>query len=59
MAVRSDRPPASWLSRGATLRWLPPIGGYDVYRFGGYELMQPDAQDMLQAFFDELLANYM
>jgi hypothetical protein len=32
--------------------------GYEVYRFGGYELVQPDAQDMLRAFFGELLGKY-
>lgn len=34
------------------------LRGYEVYRFGGYELMQPDADEMLRAFFDDLLANY-
>jgi very-short-patch-repair endonuclease len=32
------------------------LAGYEVYRFGGWELMQPDAPDVLRAFFDELLA---
>ncbi len=34
------------------------LRGYEVYRFGGYELMQPDAAKMLRTFFDDLLTNY-
>lgn len=30
------------------------LAGYDVYRFGGKELMSPDAPDMVSAFFEEL-----
>jgi hypothetical protein len=31
------------------------LRGYEVYRFGGYELTAPEAADMLRGFFDELL----
>ena len=34
------------------------LGGYEVFRFGGYELAQPDAETMLDQFFDDLLARY-
>ena len=34
------------------------LRGYDVYRFGGYELTAPGATDMLREFFSELLATY-
>ncbi|QHG85226.1 hypothetical protein D1O33_24390 (plasmid) [Rhodococcus rhodochrous] len=30
------------------------LTGYEVYRFGGKELMKPDAEDMVSVFFDEL-----
>jgi very-short-patch-repair endonuclease len=30
------------------------LAGYEVYRFGGLELGEPGAEDMLSAFFDEL-----
>ncbi|HUR07556.1 MAG TPA: hypothetical protein VM347_33780 [Nonomuraea sp.] len=31
------------------------LRGYEVYRFGGFELGQPDAPEMLRAFFEDLL----
>lgn len=31
------------------------LPGYEVYRFGGFELGQPDAPKMLRAFFEDLL----
>jgi very-short-patch-repair endonuclease len=34
------------------------LKGYDVYRFGGYEMGQDDAQAMLRKFFDELETRY-
>lgn len=34
------------------------LRGYEVYRFGGFELMQDSAPDMLRSFFEELLARY-
>lgn len=34
------------------------LRGYEVYRFGGYELMQDDAAEMLRSFFSDLLASY-
>lgn len=34
------------------------LHGYEVYRFGGYELSRPSAADMLREFFDELLIQY-
>ncbi len=34
------------------------LRGYEVYRFGGYELTGRGAADMLREFFDELLARY-
>jgi very-short-patch-repair endonuclease len=30
--------------------------GYEVFRFGGYELRQPDAATVLRRFFDDLFA---
>lgn len=33
------------------------LRGYEVYRFGGFELTQPDAPSMLRKFFAELLAS--
>ena len=30
------------------------LTGYDVYRFGGAELMKPDAKQMLAEFFNQL-----
>ncbi|MCA1607131.1 MAG: hypothetical protein LC775_17050 [Acidobacteria bacterium] len=38
--------------RGLRLR------GYDVYRFGGFELSQPGAEELLRQFFDTLLSKY-
>jgi hypothetical protein len=35
------------------------LRGYEVYRFGGFELSQPGIVDMLRKFFDELLARYV
>jgi very-short-patch-repair endonuclease len=32
------------------------LRGYEVFRFGGYELMQPDAAAMLRTFFENLYA---
>ncbi|MFI6168950.1 hypothetical protein ACIBCN_19375 [Nocardia sp. NPDC051052] len=32
------------------------LRGYEVFRFGGYELMQPDAPDMLRRFFADLFS---
>lgn len=34
------------------------LHGYEVYRFGGYELSRSSATDMLREFFDELLIQY-
>lgn len=34
------------------------LTGYEVYRFGGHELRRPDAKDLLQKFFAELLAKH-
>ena len=34
------------------------LRGYEVYRFGGYELTAPEAADMLRGFFDSLLAQH-
>lgn len=34
------------------------LGGYEIFRFGGYELAQPDADTVLDHFFDSLLARY-
>ncbi|SRR6266487_3332258 len=34
------------------------LRGYEVYRFGGYELSIPGAADVLREFFDELLARH-
>jgi hypothetical protein len=34
------------------------LRGYEVYRFGGYELTAPGAADMVREFFNELLARY-
>ena len=34
------------------------LRGYEVYRFGGYELSRPGAADMLREFFDELLSQH-
>lgn len=33
------------------------LKGYEVYRFGGYELMQPEAEEVVSTFFDRLLAD--
>jgi hypothetical protein len=35
------------------------LRGYEVYRFGGFELSQDDADKVLRRFFDELLAKYL
>ena len=32
--------------------------GYEVYRFGGYDLAQPGASDRLRQFFDQLLSTH-
>ena len=32
------------------------LAGYEVFRFGAYELMQYDGEDVVKRFFDELLA---
>jgi hypothetical protein len=32
------------------------LAGYEVFRFGGYELMQDDSAEMVKRFFDQLLA---
>jgi hypothetical protein len=34
------------------------LRGYEVYRFGGFELGQADATGMVRAFFSELLASF-
>jgi hypothetical protein len=34
------------------------LRGYEVYRFGGFELNQPDAPTMLRNFFKDLLASW-
>lgn len=34
------------------------LNGYEVYRFGGYELGVDGAPDMLRSFFDQLLARH-
>lgn len=34
------------------------LRGYEVYRFGGFELSQPEATAMLRAFFDDLLEKH-
>lgn len=34
------------------------LRGYEIYRFGGFELGQPDAPAMLRTFFTDLLASY-
>jgi len=34
------------------------MSGYEVYRFGGYELAQPGAPDLLRQFFDQLLRTH-
>ena len=34
------------------------LRGYEVYRFGGYELSRPGAADKLRELFDALLAQY-
>jgi hypothetical protein len=34
------------------------LQGYEVYRFGGFELGQAGAEGMLRAFFSDLLGNY-
>lgn len=34
------------------------LAGYEVFRFGGYELAQHDANTLLTAFFDDLLDRY-
>jgi very-short-patch-repair endonuclease len=41
---------AEMVAEGRAQRLL----GYEVFRFGGYELSQPDAAAMLRKFFDEL-----
>ncbi|MDX2531560.1 hypothetical protein [Streptomyces scabiei] len=33
------------------------LKGYEVYRFGGYELMQSEAEDVVSTFFNRLLAD--
>jgi hypothetical protein len=35
------------------------LRGYEVYRFGGFELSQPSAPTMLRAFFTDLLAPWV
>ncbi|MEV4239206.1 MULTISPECIES: hypothetical protein [unclassified Nocardia] len=32
------------------------LRGYEVFRFGGYELMQPEAPEMLRSFFADLFS---
>lgn len=34
------------------------LSGYEVYRFGGFELSQPSAPHMLRTFFTDLLSSY-
>ncbi|MDT0568624.1 hypothetical protein RM704_14300 [Streptomyces sp. DSM 3412] len=34
------------------------LKGYEVYRFGGYELGRKGAADMLRQFFNQLLARH-
>ena len=31
------------------------LTGYEIYRFGGWELMQPNGEQLRRHFFDELL----
>ncbi|MFI8243451.1 hypothetical protein ACIF83_40465 [Streptomyces sp. NPDC085866] len=34
------------------------LAGYEIYRFGGWELTQPHAEQLVQDFFTELLARH-
>jgi len=34
------------------------LAGYDVYRFGGTELMNADAESLVFAFFNKLFTKY-
>ena len=34
------------------------LSGYDIFRFGGSELLDGDAEGTLVAFFDDLLSRY-
>lgn len=52
--VASPRLYSEMMSEDRRLR----LRGYDVYRFGGYELSGPGVPDMLREFFGELLATY-
>ncbi|MGV9248900.1 hypothetical protein [Streptomyces sp. NPDC003710] len=36
----------------------PRLAGYEIYRFGGWELSQPHAWQLVQDFFTELLARH-
>jgi len=35
------------------------LRGYEVYRFGGFELSQPSAPTMLRTFFTDLLGSWV
>ncbi|GGR58394.1 hypothetical protein [Streptomyces griseomycini] len=41
-----------WSPRTTRLR----LAGYEIYRFGGWELSGPRGQQVLEGFFTELLA---
>lgn len=32
------------------------MAGYEVFRFGAYELLQADGEDVVRRFFDDLLS---
>ncbi len=52
--VASPRLYAEMMAEDRKLR----LRGYEVYRFGRFELAEPGAADMLRSFFGDLLAKY-
>jgi hypothetical protein len=56
-AIGEEAAPRLYAEMAAEDRRLR-LRGYEVYRFGGFELSQPGADTILRSFFDDLFARY-
>jgi hypothetical protein len=52
---KDDRPSPQLYSEMVAEDRRIRLAGYEVYRFGGWELMQPNGEHLVRHFFDELI----